>query len=265
MRRCSARCGRSGPRREDLRPRGYVDADRAEALLVSPLAGLDATDVRVLARALRAREKPRPRPRIARRELARRAAARDPGAGGRSTASRPAAARRARWPRCCAAARAGLDAGGTAEEVLWELWSGTDWPRRLRRAVDAGGPARPAAHRDLDAVCALFETAARAEEQRGHTGVADFLATLVAQEIPADTLAERGVRGYAVRLLTAHRSKGLEWPLVVVAHAQEEGWPDLRRRSTLLQADRDRSRWPAAPGHARATCSPRSAGCSTSP
>ena len=62
--------------------------------------------------------------------------------------------------------------------------------------------------------------------------------TLVAQEIPADTLAERGVRGSAVRLLTAHRSKGLEWPLVVVAHAQEDGWPDLRRRSTLLQADR---------------------------
>ena len=46
------------------------------------------------------------------------------------------------------------------------------------------------------------------------------------------------MRGDAVRLLTAHRSKGLEWRLVVVAHVQEEGWPDLRRRSTLLQADR---------------------------
>ncbi|HEY3016703.1 MAG TPA: PD-(D/E)XK nuclease family protein, partial [Nocardioides sp.] len=31
---------------------------------------------------------------------------------------------------------------------------------------------------------------------------------------------------------------GLEWRLVVVAHAQEEAWPDLRRRSTLLRADR---------------------------
>ena len=69
-------------------------------------------------------------------------------------------------------------------------------------------------------------------------GVRAFLATLVQQQIPADTLADRGARGAAVRLLTAHRSKGLEWRLVVAAHVQQEGWPDLRRRSTLLQADR---------------------------
>ena len=94
------------------------------------------------------------------------------------------------------------------------------------------------AHRDLDSLCALFEVAAKAEEQRGHTSVRSFLATLEAQQIPADTLAERGVRGEAVRLLTAHRSKGLEWRFVVVAHVQEEAWPDLRRRTSLLQADR---------------------------
>ena len=62
--------------------------------------------------------------------------------------------------------------------------------------------------------------------------------SLRAQQIPADTLAEQGVRGDAVRLLTAHRSKGLEWRFVVVAHVQDEGWPDLRRRATLLHADR---------------------------
>ncbi|HET7350791.1 MAG TPA: PD-(D/E)XK nuclease family protein, partial [Marmoricola sp.] len=60
----------------------------------------------------------------------------------------------------------------------------------------------------------------------------------VQQEIPADTLAERGVRGDSVRLLTAHRSKGLEWRVVVVSHVQEDAWPDLRRRATLLRADR---------------------------
>ena len=121
--------------------------------------------------------------------------------------------------------------GGTTEEVLWELWAGTDWPARLRRSVQAGGGAARMAHRDLDAVCALFEVAAKAEEQRGHTSAAVFLDTLTAQRIPADTLAESGVRGDAVRLLTAHRSKGLEWRLVVVAHVQEEAWPDLRRRA----------------------------------
>jgi RecB family exonuclease len=89
-------------------------------------------------------------------------------------------------------------------------------------------------------MCALFGRAARAEEQVGHKPVGEFLETLEAQEIPADTLAERGVRGESVRLLTAHRAKGLEWRLVVVAHVQQDGWPDLRRRSTLLQADRIR-------------------------
>ena len=140
--------------------------------------------------------------------------------------------------RLLAGGRALLDDGATAEEVLWLLWSGTDWPRRLRRGVDLGGQAARLAHRDLDAICALFETAARAEEQRGHTSVVNFVESLRAQQIPADTLAEQGVRGDAVRLLTAHRSKGLEWRFVVVAHVQDEGWPDLRRRSTLLHADR---------------------------
>ncbi len=65
-----------------------------------------------------------------------------------------------------------------------------------------------------------------------------FLEEVEAQQIPADTLAERGVRGDSVRLLTAHRSKGLEWRLVVVAGVQEGSWPDVRRRGSLLQADR---------------------------
>ena len=213
---------------------GYVGPDRAEELLVSPLGGLDATDVRSLSRTLKARQK---------------------AAGG----ERPAAdlvrdavlvpgfldgvdgepARRARvLATLMDDGRRLLADNGTAEEVLWGLWAGTGWGERLRRASAGGGAAARRAHRDLDALCALFETAARAEEKRGHTSVENFLETLRQQEIPADTLADRGVRGEAVRLLTAHRSKGLEWRLVVVAHVQEGAWPDLRRRGSLLQPDR---------------------------
>ena len=137
-----------------------------------------------------------------------------------------------------AQARVQVDEGASAEDLLWTIWSGTGWPQRLRRSVEAGGAGARRAHRDLDSVVALFAAAARVEEQRDHLGVRSFLATLVAQQLPADTLAEQGVRGASVRLLTAHRSKGLEWRLVVVAHVQAEAWPDLRRRSTLLQADR---------------------------
>ncbi len=164
----------------------------------------------------------------------------------------PAARRIGALARLLSEAGACLDARGTVEEVLWTLWSGTAWPTRLRAAVDRGGAQARRAHRDLDAICALFETASRAEAQRGHTGVRPFLATLGAQEIPADTLADRGIRGDAVRLLTAHRAKGLEWRLVVVTHVQEDGWPGDSRRTTLLRADEIGHRGITPPMTARA-------------
>jgi superfamily I DNA/RNA helicase/RecB family exonuclease len=215
---------------EDKQHPDYIDPGRAEGLLLSPLGGMDAAEVRVLARALRKRDEGS----ASSAELVR-AAVLDPTFIDGLTSG--AARKAAKLTRLLASAREQLDAQATAEEVLWALWSGTDWPGRLRRAATSGGPGALMAHRDLDAVCALFETAARAEEQRGHTSVVGFLETLVAQQIPADTLADRGVRGDAVRLLTAHRSKGLEWRFVVLAHVQEGAWPDLRRRATLLHAD----------------------------
>ncbi|GAA4735663.1 ATP-dependent DNA helicase [Nocardioides endophyticus] len=224
---------------EDLDHVDYLDPARAEALLLGPLGGLDAGDVRRLARQLRAREKEQSKaeeraPRTS-RELVR-AAVVDPGC--LDGLEGPEVARARALSQLLFDAREELAGGASAEELLWLLWSRTGWPARLRRSVDLGGGSARRAHRDLDSVCALFEVAARAEEQRDHVGVRAFLATLVQQQIPADTLADRGARGAAVRLLTAHRSKGLEWRLVVVAHVQQELWPDLRRRSTLLQADR---------------------------
>ncbi|NDZ98156.1 ATP-dependent helicase, partial [Streptomyces sp. SID10116] len=87
-------------------------------------------------------------------------------------------------------------------------------------------------------VCALFAAAARAEERTGGRGALNFLEETEAQDIAADTLTRRAARPDAVRLMTAHRSKGLEWRLVVVAGVQEGLWPDLRRRGSLLEADR---------------------------
>jgi superfamily I DNA/RNA helicase/RecB family exonuclease len=222
--------------RDDL---DYLGAHKVDALLASPLAGLDATEVRALARVLRAKERAaavaedrgaRPSPELVREALLHPEVLADlPG--------RPAA-KLSRLGHLLRQARTELDDGFTAEEVLWTLWNGTRWPVRLRARVDEGGAAARMAHRDLDALCALFEVAARAEEQRSHGGVRNFLATLTAQQIPADTLAEEGVRGEGVRMLTAHRSKGLEWRFVVVAQVQDGAWPDLRRRTSLLQADR---------------------------
>ncbi|WP_036490376.1 ATP-dependent helicase, partial [Nocardioides sp. CF8] len=212
----------------------FLDPGRIESLLLSPLGGLDAGDLRALVRRLRARDKAGDAPRTS-RELLRLAVVADDflsGLDGPEVERCRALAALLRSGSALLEQRAGV------EDVLWHLWSGTGWPERLRRQVDQGGAGARRAHKDLDSICALFEVAARAVEHRDHVGVGAFFANLIAQQIPGDTLAERGVRGSAVRLLTAHRSKGLEWELVVVAHVQQEGWPDLRRRSSLLGADR---------------------------
>ncbi|MFF2780601.1 UvrD-helicase domain-containing protein [Streptomyces sp. NPDC058052] len=214
----------------------WLPVETALELLASPLAGIDPADLRRLGRALRDEARaagdrlPPPSDVLLASALA------EPE---RLAAHDPAYARGAlRLGRLLQETRALLAAGGTAEEALWVLWNGTPWPGRLERAALRGGPAGRNADRDLDAVCALFETAARAEERLGGRGVLNFLEELDAQDIAADTLTRRHTRPDAVRLMTAHRSKGLEWSLVVVAGVQEGLWPDLRRRGSLLEADR---------------------------
>ncbi|MEU0673337.1 ATP-dependent DNA helicase [Streptomyces sp. NPDC006172] len=214
----------------------WLDVETALTLLASPLAGMDAADLRRLGRALREEERaagdPLPPPSD---ELLARALAEPE----RLITHDPAYARGAqRLGALLRKARERLAGGGTAEEALWDLWEGTPWPTRLERAVRRGGAAGRNADRDLDAVCALFATAARAEERTGGRGALNFLAEIEAEDIAADTLTRRAVRPDAVRLMTAHRAKGLEWSLVVVAGVQEGLWPDLRRRGSLLEADR---------------------------
>ncbi|MFG2572438.1 ATP-dependent helicase [Streptomyces sp. NPDC048481] len=236
--------GASGPAEVSERGRAaaaddggcWLDTETALTLLASPLAGMDAADLRRLGRALREEERaagdplPPPSDVLLARALA------EPE---RLVAHDPAYARGAqRLGALLATARERLAQGGTAEEALWDLWDGTPWPARLERAARRGGAAGRNADRDLDAVCALFATAARAEERTGGRGALNFLAEIEAEDIAADTLARRAVRPDAVRLMTAHRSKGLEWRLVVVAGVQEGLWPDLRRRGSLLEADR---------------------------
>ncbi|MBV7670837.1 ATP-dependent helicase [Streptomyces halstedii] len=215
---------------------GPVDTETALALLASPLGSMDATDLRRLGRALRDEERaagnrlPPPSGDLLARALA------EPE---RLVTHDPAYARGAqRLGALLRDAREILEGGGTAEEALWTLWDGTPWPGRLERAALRGGAGGRNADRDLDAVCALFDAAARAEERTGGRGALNFLEEIDAQDIAADTLSRRSVRPDAVRLMTAHRSKGLEWRLVVVAGVQEGLWPDLRRRGSLLEADR---------------------------
>ncbi|HSU37769.1 MAG TPA: ATP-dependent DNA helicase, partial [Propionibacteriaceae bacterium] len=218
---------------------GGITPEEAQILLNSALGGMDSMAVRRLGRTLREAERlelggtalPRPSSELISLALRHPEHLADCPTGPDIDLAR-------RLADLLHRAERGVRNGSTAEEALWLLWSGTDWPDRLRRDAARGGEVGRRANRDLDAVCALFDIAARSEEVSGRRGVTAFLAEVESQQIPADPMRESELRGSAVRVLTAHRAKGLEWPLVVVAGVQEGAWPDVRRRGSLLEPDR---------------------------
>jgi len=220
-----------------------LTVESARQLLLSPLGGGDPSQLRRLGRELRARDREAATDAAATGAVPERLALpsaellRDAVADPRvlllvdERTARPAA----RLAALLSRARQALAQG--PEAALWQLWSGSPWPDRLEAVSRAGGVPGRSADRDLDAVVSLFATVGRASDRRRLAGVTTLLDELEAQQIPGDTLADHGVRGEAVRLLTAHRSKGLEWDVVVVCGVQEGVWPDLRRRSTLLESE----------------------------
>src|SRR6202453_4366210 len=131
-------------------------------------------------------------------------------------------------------AQAAIKSNGTAEEVLWAIWDPSGLAPHWQQASERGDPS---ADRDLDPVLALFDKAAHFTDTMPPGSPALFADSLTSQEVAATTLAERAVRDDCVRILTAHRSKGLEWDVVIVAGVQEDSWPDLRLRGSLLRAD----------------------------
>ncbi|MEU8361817.1 ATP-dependent DNA helicase [Nonomuraea sp. NPDC048882] len=139
-----------------------------------------------------------------------------------------------RVAKLLATAREAARQQGTAEDLLWAVWDGSGLAGRWGELSLSGGARGAQADRDLDAVVALFDHAAKFVDRMPMAGPEVFIDDLAAQEIPGDTLADRAPDGDAVRVLTAHRSKGLEWDVVVVAGVQEGVWPDLRLRGSML-------------------------------
>jgi superfamily I DNA/RNA helicase/RecB family exonuclease len=141
--------------------------------------------------------------------------------------------------------------GASAEDVLWTVWRESGLADRWFALSTRAGPApedpeagrarqwrAEAADRDLDSVVVLFDAAARFVDRLPGARTEVFLDHVLGQDLPADSIAPSADRGEAVRLLTAHASKGLEWDVVVLAGVQEGIWPDLRLRGSLLGSER---------------------------
>jgi superfamily I DNA/RNA helicase/RecB family exonuclease len=222
-----------------LKPHLLKNAETATNLLMSPLANLQPSDVRRIGRALRQHARLLGEQVQWSEELIAEALANpasfvdfDPRPLGDA------------WTRLVALrnlladAHVKIEQGKSVHEVLWFLWSSTEWPQRLRRIAIAQGAGSARAHHDLDAVISLFDLAqANTQNAKNRRSVNTFLAHVRGLLVPA-AQTQRHVTSDAVSLMTAHRSKGLQWKAVFVCSVDEGSWPDVRRRSSIFEPER---------------------------
>ena len=220
-----------------------LDEETAVALLHSPLGGADPLAERRLRQGLRALALAAGDQRPSGELLV--DAVRDP--AGLDIVERRWALPAQTVARLIATARgAAAEPGATAEQVLWAVWRDSGLAERWYGLSTHGDPSAgralqwraEAADRDLDAMVVLFDAAARFVDRLPGARTEVFLEHVLGQDLPADSIAPSADRGEAVRLLTAHAAKGLEWDVVVLAGVQEGIWPDLRLRGSLLGSER---------------------------
>jgi superfamily I DNA/RNA helicase/RecB family exonuclease len=210
-----------------------LDEETAAMLLGGPFGGADPLSMRRLRRGLRRLELTSGGSRSSGELLVEVIESADTLAGLEDAAAGPVR----RIADLVALAREAVAGGRSVERVLWTLWSASGLEHRLAAQSARGGPGGAHADRDLDAVLALFDAAARHTDRLPGAGAAGFVEYLAAQRIVGDTLAPSAPLGDAVSLLTAHASVGREWTVVAVPGVQEGRWPDLRSRGTLLGAE----------------------------
>lgn len=212
-----------------------MDENAVVALLGSPLVGADPLALRRLRRGLRRLDQAAGGDTPSGELLVDAVLGNDPLVGLEPVVSRPV-----RWlGGLLAVARDALAGGDSAEQVLWRVWQASGLQAGWVAAAGRSGGGRSdlaaaQADRDLDAVVALFDEAARFVDRFPGSGVRAFADHLAAQEFGSDSLAPRAPAGEAVQLLTAHAATGREWTVVAVPGVQEGTWPDLRLRGSLL-------------------------------
>ncbi|MGV8876501.1 MAG: ATP-dependent helicase [Rhodoglobus sp.] len=127
-------------------------------------------------------------------------------------------------------------AGQSIEELLWGVWQRSGLAEQwFTQALGAGVVAQEA-NRHLDAVVALFSAAQRFVERRPDAGASLFLTDWLSADVAEDTLAARSIVD-SVTVGTPASVIGQEFDVVVVAGMQENVWPNLRVRGSLLGAD----------------------------
>ncbi|HLR58117.1 MAG TPA: PD-(D/E)XK nuclease family protein [Beutenbergiaceae bacterium] len=203
-----------------------ADIAHASELLMSAFGGIDALALRRMRRTLRQHDPSRSSADLLlaalQEEELREVAGNHPGLH--------------RIARMLAAGRSAVLEGLGVDMVLWRIWDAAGVAKTWQHKALTPGHGAARADADLDAAVALFTVAEQFVDRRAGASPRAFIDHLAGQDFPADTLAARADRTEAVALHTAASAAGEHWPVVVVAGVQEDTWPDLRLRDTLLGA-----------------------------
>lgn len=223
-------------------PGWRVTPEEAVALLTGPFGGVDPVGLRRLRRRLRVEELAQGGRRGADELLAH--AVTDPALRQASPADVPVdLAPVVRVGRILDAgwlaheAADGGGAPGSAEDILWALWSASGLAEEWAAQALAGGAVGGRADRDLDAVLVLFGAAESFVERLPGSRPRSFLEHVRSEEIAADTLVVGARTEETVEVLTPQAAAGRRWERVAVVGVQDGVWPDLRLRDTLLGAE----------------------------
>ena len=129
--------------------------------------------------------------------------------------------------------REDLGRGATAHELLWTAWDRSGLERTWGELARGNGPLAEQAHRDLDALVALFQAAKRFVERSLDADPRVFVRSILDSGVAEDRL-EAPTRDDSVRVMTPAGALGLEFDTVVVAGVQDGVWPNTRLRGSLL-------------------------------
>ncbi|MDF9809152.1 superfamily I DNA/RNA helicase/RecB family exonuclease [Aurantimicrobium minutum] len=203
----------------------------ATDLLTSPMVGLTVLDLRRLRLALRHDELAAGGVRTGEELLI--AALEQP--ADLVTLDFAPARRAARFAETLQMLRSEIAAGNSIEELLWTTWERSGLAKTWGTEALSAGLIADDANRNLDGVMALFTSARRYVERYPDRPAAEYIAELLEADVPEDTLAPQA-QADAVLVCTPSALIGTEFDVVAIAAVQENLWPNLRPRGSLLHA-----------------------------
>jgi hypothetical protein len=116
---------------------------------------------------------------------------------------------------------------------LWIVWDASGLSRLWLNRSRVPGALGVDANRALDAVMALFQTAAASLDATPDESASVFITRMLDQQVPDDTLSPRATGGSVV-VCTPAATVGRSFDTVVIAGLIDGVWPNLRPRGSLL-------------------------------